>query len=342
MLAVNWIALGLIGTLAVGIIVLVVGALASLDWGKKHRKTSAALDTLREPRSQADGLVAIQLGALTFRARVANLSGTGDAVILLHGFPQTSAAWEPLMAAAADQGYRVAAFDQRGYSAGARPVGKDAYTLDKLVADVLGVADALGFERFHLVGHDWGAAVGWGLVMTRPERILSWSALSIAHAYAFAEALRSDADQRRRSRYFLLFRTPVLPELLLTFNRLQVFRSVMYRWMPGNHVEEYQRVFAEPGALTAVLNWYRAAGRGDSGSLSPAVRTPVLFVWGNRDPAAGRKAVELQAQYLEGPYEFIELDAGHWLLERRTDIVIDAVLRHIRKYRSDHGSPAPR
>jgi pimeloyl-ACP methyl ester carboxylesterase len=277
-------------------------------------------------------MVRVDLGGLCFRTRVANLSSAGDAVIMLHGFPQTSAAWEPLFTAAAAKGYRVIAIDQRGYSPGARPPGRKNYTIDKLIADVLGVADAFGLPRFHLVGHDWGAAVGWGVVMSAPERLLSWTALSIAHSYAFGEAVRSDPDQRRRSRYFLLFRMPLLPELLLGFNRLQVFRRVMYRWMPAGHVREYLRVFAEPGALCAILNWYRAVGRGGTSNLPAEINTPFLFLWGNRDPAAGRRAVDLQDQYIKGPYEKIELDAGHWLLERRTGIVVDAILGHLDRY----------
>ena len=329
MLWLKWFAVGFLGSVVVAGIVLVIGALLSMDWRRAHRQASAALKPLGNPRTQPDGLTSIAVGPHTFRARVANLSGEGEAVILLHGFPQTSAAWEPLIRAAAALGYRVVAFDQRGYSPGARPDAVNAYALDRLVGDVIGVADAAGLERFHLVGHDWGAAVGWGVAMAEPERLLSWSALSIAHPYAFGEAVRTDPDQRKRSRYFLLFRTPWLPELLLSFNDRQLMRSIMYRWMPEDQAREYLDVFAEPGALTGALNWYRAMGRGASLPGDPEVTTPVLFIWGNRDPAAGRKAVDLQAKYIKGPYQKIELDAGHWLIERRTDTVVTAILAHI-------------
>ena len=327
----NWILPGILALLFAAVLLLVISSLLSLDWQRAHRAESASLPRLGNAAEQPDGLVLVEAGGLCFRVRVANLSSTGDAVIMLHGFPQTSAAWEPLFTAAAAKGYRVIALDQRGYSPGARPRGRDQYTIDKLIADVLGIADAFGLQRFHLAGHDWGAAVGWGVVMSAPERLLSWTALSIAHSYAFGEAVRSDPDQRRRSRYFLLFRMPLLPELLLSFNRLQVFRRVMYRWMPAGHAREYMRVFSEPGALSAVLNWYRAVGRGGTGGLPAAVTTPFLFLWGNRDPAAGRRAVDLQEQYIRGPYEKIELDAGHWLLERRTGIVVDAILGHLKR-----------
>lgn len=329
MIWLQWGTFGLLGLVVAALLVLTAGALLSLDWRKCHTRAAAALPRLRDPISQPDGLTLISVGDLRFRARVANLGGSGEGIILLHGFPQTSAAWQPLMEAASARGYRVVAFDQRGYSPGARPRRLKDYIVENLVSDVLGVANAVGFERFHLVGHDWGSAVGWSVVMSCPERVLTWSSLSIAHNRAFGQALRTDADQRRRSRYIHLFRMRWLPELLLSFNRLQIMRSVMYRWMPAQHVDEYLRVYSEPGALTAVFNWYRAMGMHSGPLPEPRVETPVLFIWGNRDPAAGRRAVELQSEYLKGYYRLMELDAGHWLLERRTDTVVDAVLAHI-------------
>lgn len=329
MIGFKWSAFGLLGIIFIAVVLLLISVLVSLDWKKRHSAATAALDPLRAPNEQADGVTVIPVGELSFRARVANLGGTGDAIILLHGFPQTSVAWQPLIDAAAARGYRVIAFDLRGYSPGARPEAASAYTRERLLDDVIGVANAAGFDRFHLVGHDWGSAVGWSVLLAHPERVISWSSLSIAHPYAFEEAVRTDPDQRKRSRYILFFRLPWLPELLLGFNRLQVFRSVMYHCMPAEHVEEYLRVFAEPGALAGALNYYRALGLSRAPPSGPNVDRPVLFIWGNRDPAAGRKAVDAQDQYIKGPYTKLELDAGHWLLERRTDIVIEAVLAHI-------------
>jgi pimeloyl-ACP methyl ester carboxylesterase len=274
-------------------------------------------------------LTHIVVGDQSFRARVANLDGKGEAIILLHGFPQTSAAWQPLLDAASARGHRVIAFDQRGYSPGARPQGVSAYTKDHLLDDVIGVADAVGFDRFHLVGHDWGSAIGWSVLMAHPERVISWSSLSIAHPYAFEEAVRTDPDQRKRSRYIAFFRLPWLPELVLGFNRLKIFRSMMYHCMPRAHVEEYLRVLGESGALKGALNYYRALGKSRAPPTGPNVDRPVLFIWGNRDPSAGRKAVDAQAQYIKGPYTKLELDAGHWLLETRTDIVVESILEHI-------------
>jgi len=329
MIWLEWGALGLLGIATLVVVVLLIGAFLSFDWSKRHSAVTAGLEPLRAPNKQPDGLTLIPVGALNFRARVANLGGTGDAIILLHGFPQTSAAWQPLLDAAAASGYRVIAFDLRGYSPGARPKAVSAYTKEKLLNDVIGVANAAGFDRFHLVGHDWGSAVGWSVLLAHPERVISWSSLSVAHPYAFEEAMRSDPDQRKRSRYIRFFRLPWLPELLLGFNRLQVFRSVMYHCMPAEHTQEYLRVLVEPGALTGALNYYRALGLNRAPPAGANVERPVLFIWGNRDPAVGRKAVDAQAQYIKGPYTLLELDAGHWLLERRAETVIESVMEHI-------------
>jgi len=330
MIWLKWSAFGILGFIVIGLLILLVSALLSLDWAKKHGRTTAALDQLHNADEQADGLTLIQVSDLSFRARVANLGGSGDAMILLHGFPQTSISWQPLIKVAADRGYRVIAFDQRGYSPGARPDGVDAYTMTQLVADVIGVADAAGFDRFHLVGHDWGSAVAWSVLMANPERVLSLSSLSIPHPLAFGKAVMTDSDQRRRSRYIRFFRVPWLPELVLSFAHRFLLRSIIYQWLPAAHTEEYLRVLAEPGALTGVLNWYRALERGESPLWEKNVHKPVLHIWGNRDPAVGRKAVELQEQYILGPYTNLELDAGHWLLETRTKIVIENILKHIK------------
>ncbi|MEM9336198.1 MAG: alpha/beta fold hydrolase [Pseudomonadota bacterium] len=315
-------------------LVLAVGAHASLDRSGRYTDRAASLPVASADSDSHEGLVRIPVGDWAFRARVRNLSGQGDPVIMLHGWPQSSIAWEPLLSAAADQGHPAVAFDLRGYSPEARPASVHEYTVDKLVDDVCQVADVLGFERFHLVGHDWGAATGWALVMTRPERVISWAALSIPHSYSFLKALSADRDQRRRSAYILLFRLPWLPEALLAWGRHRVMRRLMYRFMPEAHAAEYVAMLAEPGALTAVLNFYRAMGKGKSMASQPEIDLPVLFVWGNRDPAAGRFAAEHQTRYMRGPYRFVELDGGHWLLERRTEPVVRAVLEHISAYRS--------
>ena len=327
----KWAALATLAVAAVAILLLTLSTLLSLDWRRNHRKRTAALPRLAEA---ADALMQIVIDDQAFRARVWNPDGTAEPVIALHGFPQSSISWTPLGEALAERGHPVVAFDQRGYSPGVRPSGAAAYSIDNLVGDVLRVADELGFDRFHLVGHDWGAAVGWCVAISAPARVISFGGLSVPHPLAFAEAVRGDPDQRRRSRYFLLFRLPWLPELLLSFARQHVLRSVMYRAMPREHVAEYLSLVAEPGALTAMLNYYRAMGRGSGLPGAPEIELPVLFVWGNRDPAVARSGVEKQRRFVTGPYELVEIDGGHWLLERNTEQTIRCVVEHITRHSS--------
>ena len=307
-----------------------VGSYFSLDRNFTHTKASAGLPGLDS--STSNGLIQLPANGFTFRARVAGFDNSdGELVILLHGFPVTSAMWEPLLPALAQAGYRAIAFDQRGYSPGARPLESSAYTIDQLVGDVTAIADALGVEKFHLIGHDWGSAVGWNTVLSHPSRILSWTGLSIAHPAAFADALENDPDQQSRSGYFALFTTPLVPEILFTFNGLSVLNAA-YSGMDQENIDEYLKVFAEPRALTSALNWYRQmnASRENGAAIQWNVSAPTLFIWGNNDAAVGRSAVDAQGQYMQGEYRVIELDGEHWLMTSHASQIVPEVLKHLR------------
>jgi len=268
----------------------------------------------------------LRLGAFDFDIDLAG-PASGPLVLLLHGFPETSRMWVPLMERLAAEGFHCLAPDQRGYSPGARPDDVAQYSVDKLGDDVLAIADAMGFSEFHLVGHDWGSGVGWGLALARPERILTWTSLSIPHIAAFGAAIANDPDQQQRSSYMLLFRTPWLSEQLFAFNRLNLMRSVIYAEHHQRQVDEYLALFREPGAITAALNWYRATSPEDLESLS--MTRPVLFIWGNQDPAVGRAAVDGQRPYLPDDYRELELDAGHGLMETHAEVIVAAVIAFV-------------
>jgi pimeloyl-ACP methyl ester carboxylesterase len=327
----------LLGKIFAGLVVLVIAiavlivisSAVSLDRDFAYTKETSTLPLAGVGTSS---LVRIPVGEYEFRARVAGLEQIdAETVILLHGFPVTSAMWIPLMEPLHQAGYRVIAFDQRGYSPGARPADPGAYVITNLVADVISIADAVDAEHFHLIGHDWGSAVGWSTVMRHPDRILSWTGLSIAHPTAFSEALQTDADQQARSQYFTLFTAPYLPETLFTVNDLMVLMG-MYGNMLDEQKAEYYAVFSEPGALSSALNWYRMMSTSlaaDSGS--PEINTPTLFIWGNNDPSAGRAAVEGQEKYMKGSYQEIELDGDHWLVTSHGDQIIPALLSHLQQ-----------
>lgn len=269
----------------------------------------------------------INANTMTFRARFAG--DTGEPVILLHGFPETSHMWVELLPKLEAAGYRCMAPDQRGYSPGARPEGKENYRYQDIAADVVALADSWGVDKFHLVGHDWGAGAGWAAVALYPERIVSWSALSVPHVGAFGRAIREDADQAQRSTYITFFQEPGVAEAAFSANEFAGLKNV---WSASSEEEraEYLSVFTQPGALTGALNWYRG-----SGGIQPAdefgdVHTPTLLVWGNQDTAIGRVGVENGAKFMKGPYTFVELDAGHWLIQEKFEAVSDAILAHLR------------
>lgn len=323
-------ALGLVALILLVVLIAGIGSYLSLDSDFGHSKQTAALPLFSQSTTFADDeLLRIQANGFEFRARVAGNEPDRPTVILLHGFPATSAMWKPLISALAHSGYRVVAFDQRGYSPGARPADSAEYVLPNLVNDVLAIADAVGAAQFHLVGHDWGAAVGWTTVLEHPDRVLSWTGLSIAHPQAFSDALQNDPDQQARSSYFALFNTPIVPEVLLTFNGLALLNAA-YTGMDKDNIAEYLAVFSEPRALSSALNWYRQMGNlTDSIAVAFETSVPTLFVWGSNDAAVGRAAVLDQAQYMKGPYKVVETDGEHWLMTTHADQIIPQVLEHI-------------
>jgi len=273
----------------------------------------------------------IRANGMVFRCRVCGPPG-GEPVILLHGFPESSAMWVRAMGVLAEKGYRCLAPDQRGYSPGARPKDRGAYAMDRVASDVIALADALDFENFHLVGHDWGAGCGWTVVQLFPERLLSWTALSLPHMAAFGKAIRTVPEQKKKSWYMAFFQLPVLPELALGWWALErVWRRA------GDEVADYRTLFKPYSARRAVLHWYRAVRRrtvtyGD-------VRVPTLFLWGNKDEAIGRAGAEDTRRFMRGDYTFVELHAGHWLPREDFEGVMGPLLEHLHAHERRSSAP---
>jgi pimeloyl-ACP methyl ester carboxylesterase len=252
----------------------------------------------------------------------------GPLVVLLHGFPQTVASWDGVLSPLAAAGMRVLAPAQRGYSPRARPTAVPEYGIQALAADVLAVADCAGAARFSVVGHDWGGAVAWWLGAMAPERVVTVTSLATPHPAAMARvALRS--TQALRSLYIPFFRLPAVPErVLLARNGVGLDRALRRSGLDAERSAAYVDAMREPGALTAALNWYRAASPRTLGRLRRVSR-PTLYVWGNRDTALGRAAASATAAHVTGPYRFEELDAPHWLPEVEPERVAALVLEHL-------------
>ena len=148
----------------------------------------------------------IEIDNLIFDCRISG-NEEDELVILLHGFPESSFMYRELMEDLSELGYYCIAPNLRGYSAGARPSGKTNYTIDKLSKDVIDIAHFTGRDKFHLIGHDWGSAIGWQVVHDNPHAVLSWTGLSVPHTQSFFEAIMNDEDQKERSNYIKEFRS---------------------------------------------------------------------------------------------------------------------------------------
>ncbi|NMR21644.1 alpha/beta fold hydrolase [Cellulomonas fimi] len=252
----------------------------------------------------------------------------GAPVVLLHGFPQDSRAWDRVAPSLHHAGLRTLAPDQRGYSPGARPGGRRAYAIPELADDVLALLDDRGLERAHVVGHDWGGTVAWALAGRAPDRVGSVTVVSTPHPAALVRASLPGV-QAIASSYMGLFQVPWLPEFLLapTLEPLLVRTG-----LPRDLAARYAARMRQPGALSAALSWYRALPLALRGGGEPVRRSrvPTTYVWGSRDPALRRRAAELTGRYVVGPYRFEVLDAGHWLPELRSADVAALVVDRVR------------
>ncbi len=280
-----------------------------------------------EDRSHTVNSIQLEVNGLHFTGLETGPKA-GELVLLLHGFPQFADSWIPVMRLLAASGLRVVAMDQRGYSPGAQPAGVAAYAIDRLVSDVLGFAEQLGVEHFHLVGHDWGGLVAWRLAAAFPQRLRTLSVVSTPHIDAFQDALRSSFDQMNRSKYILLFKLPRgVPEWALLAADAHALRKAYAGMVPASQVAANVQRMREGETLTAALNWYRALPVGLR--IGP-VTTPAIYVWGDQDQALGEAAALRTAHDCIGEYQFHRLvGKSHWLLEEVPDDLAALLLHHI-------------
>lgn len=256
---------------------------------------------------------------------------SGEAVVLLHGFPETAASYRRVTPGLADAGYRTLAFDQRGYSPRARPPGRAAYRVSELVRDVAALADAAGLDRFHLVGHDWGGAVAWACGTRLADRLASLTVLSTPHPAAFRRALRG--RQALHSWYMAAFQVPWLPERMLS-NRRRFVRQLAATGLPADDARDYARHLSTPDALRGPVNWYRAMwSMVRSGARPAPVPVPTLYVYSTGDRFLTLAAAEASRQYVSGPYRFEVLPGvSHWIPEAAPETLTELLLDHLRDH----------
>jgi len=233
----------------------------------------------------------IEAGGLSF---MADEAGEGDGVaLLLHGFPESRFSWRHQLPLFADLGWRVVAPDLRGYGESSRPEGLVNYRLDRLIEDVAALFDALGARRRLLVGHDWGAIIAWCFAMRGRLPLDGLVTMNVPHPAVFERVMRNTWRQRMRSWYVAFFQIPGLPEAMLTAGRARAIANAFTGMavdksrFPTAVTDVYRRNALIPGAMTAMINYYRA--NTDLFALyaraPPVIDIPTLMIWGEEDTA---------------------------------------------------------
>lgn len=252
-------------------------------------------------------------------------------MIFLHGFPEYSGMWDAALAHFGTTHLAVAP-DQRGYNLSSKPAALRDYRAKPLVEDVLQLADALGHERFTLVAHDWGGAIAWNVAAWHPDRVEKLVILNAPHPITFLRALRDDPEQLAASTYMTLLRSDKAERVLSEDGCRRLFRMTFGQWTenggPGDESvrQAYLSAWTRPGALTGMVNWYRASPLHPPEPDAPLpdlnpelfrVRVPTLVIWGERDTA-------LRPTILDGLAEFVSPltieripDASHWVVHER-------------------------
>jgi len=254
--------------------------------------------------------------------------GEGERLALcLHGFPECWYSWRHQLPLLADLGYRVWAPDLRGYGESDKPSGLREYAIEALVADAAALIDASGARSTTLIAHDWGAIVAWYFAIRRVRPLERLVIMNVPHPFAAMPAIRS-WKQFARSWYVLFFQLPWLPERLLGARGQRAIGEAMRRScvnpenFPDAALEVFRRAAARPGALTAMLNYYRAFIRGGGARrqlrLGPrTIETPTLMLWGEQDVALTRETTygtdafvsDLTLRYLPEASHWVQQDA---------------------------------
>jgi len=256
----------------------------------------------------------------------------GPVVVLLHGFPEFCYGWRRQIEPLAFAGFRVIVPDQRGYNLSSKPSGVAAYALTELVSDVMAIADQLGREKIFLAGHDWGAVVAWGTALLHPQRLAKLAVLNVPHPSVMRKFLSTRPRQLLRSWYMFFFQLPWLPEALFSAFNFRIGSQALLRSSrPGTFSAEdlaqYHVAWSQPGALTGMINWYRALFRDRVKFSDKIVRVPTRILWGERDAFLLAEMAHESVRYCTNAELFTFANATHWLQHeepaRVSELLID-------------------
>jgi len=262
----------------------------------------------------------------------------GPVVILLHGFPEFWKSWQKQIEPLARAGYRVIVPDQRGYNLSDKPGRVSDYRLDRLADDIVGILDQLGVRQAHVAGHDWGAAVAWWLLTYHPSRFKSGVILNVPHPQVMRITLLTSLRQLLKSWYMFFFQLPWLPEWVISRDQFSFgVRSLLGSSRRGTFsredLEDYKRAWAQPGAISAEVNWYRAAFRfpfAERKAPGELISPPVLILWGEEDLflskemalASSKLCREARCEYFPG--------VSHWIQHEEPERIAAAMIGHFR------------
>ena len=276
-----------------------------------------------------DSFADVKTNDFTFTCRVGGMENDKETIFLLHGFPETSRMWNDFIKLLDKEGYRIIAPDQRGYSKGARPSKVSDYSINKLSQDIINIANEFNIDKFHLVGHDWGSAVGWYIASNFTDRLITWSALSVPHLDAFFYSMKNDKVQIKKSEYIKFFNKPILPELYFKIFSYKNLRNI-WRKSSESEITSYLETFKQKRALKSALNWYRANFKDYESVVIGDIYIPTLIIYGMNDMAIDVKSVDNSDKFLKGRYKIEKLDSGHWLIQESFEEVSKSIIEHIK------------
>jgi epoxide hydrolase 4 len=259
----------------------------------------------------------------------------GPVVVLLHGFPEFWYGWHKQIEPLATGGFRVIVPDQRGYNLSSKPRGVASYALTELVSDVIAIADQLGMQKIFLIGHDWGAAVAWSATLLHPQRIAKLTVLNVPHPSVMRRFLSTRPRQLLRSWYMFFFQIPWLPEAIFSAFHFYIgTRALLRSSRPGTFSAEdlaqYRAAWSQPGALTGMINWYRALFRHRVKFPDRTVRVPTRILWGEHDAFLLSEMAHESLRYCADAELFTFADATHWLQHEQSAKVSQMLVEFFR------------
>lgn len=297
-------------------------------------------DVARQPEGSHEGAVIAHRrvripvtctgNGLTFHVAQAGPQ-EGRLLILLHGFPEFWYGWNSQIPALAAAGYRVWAPDQRGYNLSDKPEGVSSYAIDHLARDVIGLIRAAGQESAVVIGHDWGAMVAWRVAERYPTCVDKLVVMNVPHPDVMAGNLRHNPRQLLRSWYALFFQMPRIPELLLRLHNWHLATDTLRRSSrPGTFsaqdLDRYRQAWSQPGAMTSMINWYRASHFRNAPASSGRIRVPTLLLWGAQDRFLGSEMAQPSIDRCDRGSLILYPEATHWLHHEIPDKVNRAIM----------------